>query len=104
MKLVLLALATLLAGAFAVEGLTRTVVEAGDGKNIPTPGAYVSVHYTGKLLDGTKFDSSRDRDEPFEFTLGQGEVIPCWDEGVAMMSKGEKAVLECQPDMAYGSE
>merc|ERR1711871_396523 len=86
------------------EGLTHRVVEAGDGKNYPPSGASVTVHYTGKLLDGTKFDSSRDRDEPFELTLGMGEVIKCWDEGVAKMSKGEKAVLERQPEYAYGAE
>merc|ERR1712216_40497 len=88
----------------ALAGVTRTVIKAGDGKSFPSSGDSVSVHYTGKLLDGTKFDSSRDRDEPFEFALGQGEVIPCWDQGVAMMSKGEKAVFECQPEVAYGSE
>merc|ERR1712216_672392 len=85
-------------------GFTHRVIEAGNGRSFAPSGSSVTVHYTGKLLDGTIFDSSRDRDEPFEFTLGQGEVIRCWDEGVAKMSKGEKAVLECQPEYAYGSE
>jgi FK506-binding protein 4/5 len=54
------------------------------------------------LLDGTKFDSSVDRGEPFEFTLGKGEVIKSWDLGVASMKKGEKCVLTCAPEYAYG--
>ena len=65
-------------------------------------GQKVSVHYTGKLLDGTKFDSSYDRNEPIEFVLGQGQVIPGWDEGIAMMKEGEKAVLLIPSKLAYG--
>lgn len=66
------------------------------------PGKKVSVHYTGTLLDGTKFDSSRDRNQPFEFTLGQGQVIRGWDEGIAMMNVGGKAILVIPSTIAYG--
>jgi FKBP-type peptidyl-prolyl cis-trans isomerase len=60
------------------------------------------VHYTGKLLDGTVFDSSVSR-QPFKFKLGSGQVIKCWDEGVAQLQVGSQATLTCPPDMAYGS-
>merc|ERR1712070_807187 len=83
---------------------SHSVVEPGDRSTFPNPGATVSVHYTGTLTDGTKFDSSRDHGQPFEFVLGHGEVIRCWDEGVARMSKGEKAVLTCPPAFAYGNK
>ncbi len=65
-------------------------------------GDRVSVHYTGWLTDGTKFDSSLDRGQPFEFVLGQGQVIPGWDEGVVGMKVGGKRELIIPPDMAYG--
>lgn len=65
-------------------------------------GKTVSVHYTGKLLDGTKFDSSVDRASPFDFGLGQGQVIKGWDEGIALMSVGEKGILLIPSALGYG--
>lgn len=62
----------------------------------------VVVHYTGTLEDGTKFDSSVDRGDPFEFTLGHSQVIKGWDIGVATMKKGEKVQLKLRQDYAYG--
>lgn len=65
-------------------------------------GKLVSVHYTGKLLDGTVFDSSVERGEPIEFVLGSGQVIPGWEEGIAMMKEGGKATLIIPSALAYG--
>ncbi|KAI8470001.1 MAG: hypothetical protein J3K34DRAFT_421882 [Monoraphidium minutum] len=84
-------------------GLKKKILEAGSGWERPEKGDSVTVHYTGTLAsDGSKFDSSVDRGEPFVFTLGQGSVIKGWDLGVATMKKGEKAVLTCRADYAYG--
>ena len=69
-------------------GVRVETLVLGDGINFPSRGKTVIVHYTGKLEDGTTFDSSRDRNEPFEFTLGAGQVIRGWEESAATMSKG----------------
>lgn len=84
-------------------GVEVQTLREGDGKTIPKNGQTVTVHYTGTLTDGKKFDSSRDRGKPFKFRIGQGEVIKGWDEGVAQMSVGQQAKLTCSPDYAYGA-
>lgn len=71
---------------------------------VAVAGKSVTVHYTGRLLDGTKFDSSVDRGDPFTFTLGAGMVIKGWDEGVAGMREGGKRKLTIPANMAYGAE
>jgi peptidylprolyl isomerase len=82
-------------------GLQYYDLETGDGA-VPEAGQTVSVHYTGWLEDGTKFDSSVDRGQPFTFVLGAGQVIPGWDEGLATMKVGGKRQLVIPPDLAYG--
>lgn len=85
-------------------GVKKKLLAKGDGWAKPPKGSEVHVHYVGTLLDGTVFDSSRERGEPFVFKLGQGQVIKGWDLGVATMKKGEKALLTCKPEYAYGSQ
>ncbi|XP_070701717.1 peptidyl-prolyl cis-trans isomerase Fkbp12-like [Pempheris klunzingeri] len=84
-------------------GVQIETLRPGDGRTFPKSGTTVSVHYTGTLTNGEKFDSSRDRGQPFQFKLGAGQVIRAWDEGVAQMSIGQVARLTCSPDYAYGS-
>ena len=83
-------------------GLSYTDLVVGKGAQ-PKPGQSVTVHYTGTLTDGSKFDSSRDRDEPFTFTIGQGQVIKGWDEGVAGMNVGGRRKLTIPPALGYGA-
>lgn len=80
----------------------KILVEGKADGGVPIPGCQVSVHYVGTLLNGEKFDSSRDRGDPFEFDLGKRSVIQAWDQGVASMRVGEKAELVCAPEFAYG--
>ena len=83
-------------------GVTVTTTTPGDGKTFPKQGDQLTMHYTGTLVDGTKFDSSKDRGDPFQFTIGIGQVIRGWDDGVMKMSLGEEAKLEITPDFGYG--
>lgn len=83
-------------------GVMKEILKEGEGDETPKAGCKVHVHYTGTLLDGTKFDSSKDRNKPFCFNLGKGEVIKAWDIGVASMKKGEIAMLTCASEYAYG--
>ena len=84
------------------DGLYFIPVKRGKGPH-PKLGDKVSVHYTGYLLNGKKFDSSRDRGKPFEFTLGKHQVIPGWDEGITMLRKGGTAKLIIPSSLGYGS-
>lgn len=86
----------------ATMGLEIKVLKEGTGDQEAKSGDFVKVHYTGTLEDGTKFDSSVDRGEPFEFTLGVGQVIQGWDQGVAGMKIGEKRKLTIPPELGYG--
>ena len=79
-----------------------THIKEGDGKTFPKKGDHVYVHYTGTLLSGKKFDSSVDRGEPFEFDVGVGQVIQCWDMSVIRLSVGEKIKVICPYSLAYG--
>jgi FKBP-type peptidyl-prolyl cis-trans isomerase len=84
-------------------GLQYEDLVVGDGK-MADPGLTAVVHYTGWLTDGTKFDSSLDRNQPFKFVLGQHQVIDGWDQGVRGMRVGGKRKLTIPPDLGYGSQ
>jgi peptidylprolyl isomerase len=84
-------------------GLEIIDIEVGTGDS-PEPGQTVVVHYTGWLADGTKFDSSLDRGQPFEFVLGAGRVIAGWDEGLASMKVGGQRRLIIPPELGYGEQ
>ena len=83
-------------------GLKYTDQVVGTGKQ-PQPGQTAVVHYTGWTLDGKKFDSSKDKNQPFQFPLGAGRVIKGWDEGVATMKVGGKRILIVPPELGYGA-
>jgi peptidylprolyl isomerase len=83
------------------DGLKYVELKLGKGA-MPRAGQTAVVHYTGTFTSGKKFDSSRDRGQPFEFTLGQHAVIACWDEAVATMRVGGRRKLTCPPSLAYG--
>merc|ERR1712012_814725 len=83
-----------------VMGVDIETWAAGDGSTFPKPGQKVTCHYVLTLQDGRKIDSSRDRGQPFQFNIGRQEVIAGWDEGVAKMSKGQRAKLTISSDMA----
>lgn len=83
-------------------GLKYEIVKGGNGPK-PKSGDLVTVNYSGFLLNGKKFDSSVERDKPFSFIIGQHQVIPGWDEGIALLNEGSKAILIIPPSMAYGS-
>ncbi|CAF1389856.1 unnamed protein product [Adineta steineri] len=83
-------------------GVLKEIIKEGHGDEQPSVNDKVSVHYVGTLLDGTTFDSSRDRNQKFEFNLGKSEVIKAWDIGVATMKRGEVCRLTCKPEYAYG--
>ncbi len=84
-------------------GLKYVDVVVGKGAS-PTAGKQVKVHYTGTLENGKKFDSSVDRKEPFSFTIGVGQVIPGWDEGVMSIKVGGKRKLIIPPNLGYGTQ
>lgn len=84
-------------------GLQYEDIQVGTGGS-PRKGNQVVVHYTGTLTDGKKFDSSRDRGKPFSFTIGVGQVIPGWDEGVMSMKEGGRRTLTIPSKLGYGAQ
>jgi len=82
-------------------GLKYAIISQGEGPAVEA-GKVVTVHYSGYLQDGTMFDSSVERDEPIQFVVGQGQVIPGWDEGMQLLKKGDKARFIVPPQLGYG--
>jgi FKBP-type peptidyl-prolyl cis-trans isomerase len=89
-------------GITTASGLRYWDIKVGDGVEAK-PGDRVTVHYTGWLENGTKFDSSHDRHQPFQFRIGAGQVIKGWDEGVAGMKVGGRRQLRIPPELGYGA-
>lgn len=87
----------------ASDELVIETLEEGEGDEIAKNGDMLSVHYVGNLLSGAKFDSSRDRGTPFQFTLGAGQVIEGWDQGMLGMKVGEVRKLTIPASLGYGS-
>ena len=83
-------------------GLKVEILKQGTGSKAKS-GQNVTVHYTGTLINGTKFDSSRDRGRPFTFNLGAGQVIKGWDEGISLLTVGSRAKLTIPPELGYGA-
>ena len=84
-------------------GLTYLITQKGTGTAVPKNGQTVSVHYTGTLTNGVKFDSSRDGNEPISFPIGMGKVIKGWDEGIGKLRVGDQAILVIPPSIGYGT-
>jgi FK506-binding protein 1 len=82
--------------------VTIDTIQQGDEATFPKPGQKVKCHYVLTLENGKEIDSSRKRGKPFEFSIGRGEVIKGWDEGVAKMSVGQRAKLTISSDLGYG--
>lgn len=85
-----------------VEGLEYVITQEGTGDKVVQSGDNVKMHYTGKLEDGSKFDSSVDRGQPFDCQIGVGMLIQGWDKGIPGMKVGEKRTLTIVSDLAYG--
>lgn len=106
--LVLLTVAVLSLCAVTVKGAEKKKLQIGIKKRVDNcttksrKGDVLNMHYTGKLEDGTEFDSSLSRDKPFTFTLGKGQVIKGWDQGLLGMCEGEKRKLVIPADLGYG--
>jgi FKBP-type peptidyl-prolyl cis-trans isomerase len=83
-------------------GYAKKILQEGDNQHFPKRGKKVLVHYTGMLMNGKQFDSSRAKGRPFSFVIGKKNVIQGWDEGVMTMSVGERALFVISPQWAYG--